>query len=102
MANVVRCQIVCVNRKDGKIIGMRIKCPDEDEVYYTIEEIYQLQKHQEGVKSHLPKETCGGITDFYISTIHGGSTLMLVEEIEGELQIINPDSDKIKIQDCSP
>ena len=98
--DVIRCQVVCVKRDNGKIIGMKIKCPDEPEAYYTLEQIHELQAHRRGESSEIPEGTRGGIQDFFIKTIHGGSTIMLVDNVNGELQIVEPENDVINITDC--
>lgn len=97
----IRCNVVCIVKKEGKIIGMKIKCFDENEVYYTIEEIYKLQTPLKEVMSHLPQETHGETLDIFIPTIHKGSTLMSIEKVDGVLQIVNPNMDKINVAECT-
>ena len=100
MVDVIRCHVICVKRENGKIIGMKIKCPDEPEADYTLDQIYQLQAHRRGESSEIPEGTRGGIQDFFIKTIHHGDTLMLIDNVEGELKIIAPGNDEINIPDC--
>jgi hypothetical protein len=98
--DVIRCEVICVRRENGRIIGMNIKYPGTEVAYYQLDQIFKLQAHQKGASEQLPRNTHSGDCDFYIPTIHGGSVLMLVENINGELRIVRPSMNVINVPDC--